>query len=328
MEKDLSLEKAIEIIDRDIFKERKTVELCELLNNYFAELKKKITSQKYLELSEYPNENNMGEILLSYENDTDNILKVLSRVCSYDENNLYNDEITKSIYYLLRINKNEKDKYGYIWRHLSNYPILLMIYTLGLIYLRKGKYLNLYNLFKIDLEQRYFDGHNIEKFNTTLIEGVNAFHLFNNIDNISVDIYQYIPKVKSDSKTSDVKSRLNANERIYNLLKKIILPYFMNDENLYSNYFDLFEFIVGLFVMDIRIEKESTILFGPYGRRYWLYSAGSSHYLEKDTLVHKFIESVHSEKNNFLKADFFGGSLDRFNKALKEYQALLRRIYY
>ena len=102
----------------------------------------------------------------------------------------------------------------------------------------------------------------------------------------------------------------------------------MNDEILYTNYFDLFEFTIGLFVMDIRIEKESSILFAPYGRRYWLYSAGGRHYHTKDTLVHKFINDVQNGKNNILKTGFFGSSLKRFDNALNEYQALLRRIYY
>lgn len=309
----------------NLIEEGKFIKLYKLMKDETDKVFENLLTGKYLEIKEHPDNQNIEIILTSYENDVSTLIKMLTILCKFRKNDHY-DIISETVDRFINIEKNEKDGFGYIWRHISNYPLLLVTYCLGISFLRNNNIEDLYKLLNKQITQRYFGRDNVEYFKTTLVEGINAYHVFNSIDNMSVDVYQYLPAKGTIDPTnqSSVQKRLNANNRIFEFLENR-MKYFFRDKEEFSSYFDLYEFFTGLFFMDKRLVQDS-LKFAPYGRNFRMYSGSGRYFVVKDTLVQNYMNAIKNKNNDILKVGFFEGKKDRFENAHKEYVTLLSAI--
>lgn len=187
----------------------------------------------------------------------------------------------------------------------------------------------LFYTMNIPYNQRYMGIDLMESVEITLPEAINSYHLFNNVDYINVDIYQYLPN--QENNTTSTKKILVANNRIFKYLLNNISEYFDNEED-YDDYFDLYEYFTGLYIMDKRLSRYVELPdrkrgeFAPYGRKYWMYSESGRYFHYKDSIVHKFIQDTIEKKNEILKAGFFGGKKENFVRANDYYKDLLKRL--
>jgi hypothetical protein len=280
----------------------------------------KISTEKFMNIKERPNYINLSEILNDYEKEIYTLIQIIIYIGNYGKER-YNETIIDVIKRILNMKKNDKDEFGYIWRHISNYPVLLITYAIGVFCFKYSNFKLLYKIFNLPIKQRDSSQFNIEYVTTSLIDAINCYHVFNNIDNISVDISQHLSKIINDNNITRV---LQANQRVNEfLLPKMSL--FLDFE--YDDYFDLYEFFVGLDIMSKRIKRD-WLYFAPYGIRYWKYSqSGRYYYGYKDSKVRQFIDDVLANKNEVLNIGFFDGNPRNFEIALGEYLKLLQRLY-
>ena len=181
----------------------------------------------------------------------------------------------------------------------------------------------------IPYKQRYMGENFMQSLDITLPEAMNSYHLFNDIEYINVDIYQYLPE--SDSNKTSLQKRLAVNNRVYKYLSNILIKYFTN-ENDFDEYFDLYEYFLGLFYMDKRLKRyeklpdRSISQFAPYGRRYWMYSESGRSFYYKESIVHNFIKDTADLNNDIIKSGFFDNKKDNFELAYEYYKDLLGRL--
>lgn len=320
MQEEEKIEKLKKYIEQDKF-----IAIDELFGSVSNETIVKLSTDKLLSIKEHPNSANFNDVIDDYEKKMKLIITMLTVLCRY-RNDKYFNIINEVVDKFINMPKNNMDGYGYIWRHVSSYPLLLVTYCLGISFLKYKNLKDLFELMNKPITQRYYNGNFVDKFQSTLIEGINSYHVFNNIDNITVDAYQYLSPIGENiSKQSDIQKRLNVNNRIFHYLSEIMSQYFLNDAD-FSNYFDLYEFFTGLDYMDKRLLIKGSTRFAPYGRNFWIYSGSGRYFVTTDKLVHRFLDDSRDKKNDIIKFGFFGGKLERFENALKEYQSLLSRI--
>ncbi|MEO8210415.1 MAG: hypothetical protein ABI840_07625 [bacterium] len=301
------------------------IESSEILINEVNNLGGKLTTDEFLKKKEHPSTTILKKTLEDYESETTELIKLVLISSNYEINKNSNDIYIRIIKKMLGFRKNNEDSYGYIWAHISNYPLLLVTYSIGIMSLYFKKYNLLFDLFNIEIEQRYLNDSFVDKFKSMLIEGINSYHLFNNIENINVDVIQYFPKYNSNGNGSANAMRIEVNHRVYNYLEPLMESYFINKKE-FSDYFDLYEFFLGLVFMDQRLVKDN-LVFAPYGRHYWKYSGSGRYFNSNDSIVNDFINETIERKNKVLEVGFFNNDLQRFNNSIKEYQNLLSRIY-
>lgn len=311
----------IEILEDLVGDSNNHVKLHKLFIDEIMELEQMALSSELIKRKDHPNQESLVMALNEYEMQYDELITLLTNLIRYYKGDL-NEIVLEVLHRVLNIPKNDLDGYGYIWRHLSNYPVLLLSYSIGIMSLKFERYELLYKTMNITIKQRYFGRDFMEYFDSSLIEGINSYHVFNNVDNITVDIFPYLPN--ENNSTNDTRKRLNVNNRIYKYLKPI-MAYFFISESDFDDYFDLYEFFLGLDFMDKRINKNGG-LFAPYGRRFWMYSESGRYFNYRDTIVHKFLNDIEKYRNNILDIGFFGNSKERFKNALNEYKILLQRI--
>lgn len=283
-----------------------------------------LTNEKYLKIKERPNIENFRLIINEYEKDIDIYIEIIS-ILTRHKNYLNFDIIEELFDKILYRKRNELDRFGYIWRHISDYPTLICLYVLGIILIKQNDYNSLFKLNNKIVKIRYYDGNQILEKNANLIEKFNCYFVFNHIDNVVDTVLNYFEEYVSSQHSERINNKLIPNNRIYKILKEKIQKCFTN-EDVFAEYFDLYEYFVGLLNMHIRLINKPSIKFAPYGRRFWLYSESGIYYHNKDTIVHRFIDDVRNERNTVLSSGFFNGSVDRFNNAEKEYKIFLQSL--
>ena len=325
------MENSISLI-KDLIQNNRYIEISELICSTADTLIESITTDDLLNIKEHPNQENITRAVELYEEGSKTLIELVAILIKYSnikENENYQETIKMVFDKLVKDRKNETDGYGYIWKHLSNYPLMLLSYSTNIMLMKKNEYEFLYKLMSIPYKQRYVGYDMMKSFDITLPEAMNCYHMFNDIDYVSVNIYQYLPG--AESKKTNIQNRLVVNGRVYKYLSDILVKYFVNESD-FDEYFDLYEYFLGLFYMDQRLSRyeklpdRQTGEFAPYGRRYWLYSESGRFFNYKDSIVHNFIQETTERKNNILNSGFFEGKSEKFSTAYEYYRDLLRRI--
>jgi hypothetical protein len=311
---------------KKFFKEDDKISIEEFFIDSFKELKVKLEDPKYLTKKDYPSEPDIRFIVENYESDMKDFINLLIFYCKY----IQDDEFLKKLMIdlierFLKIKKNELDGYGYIYRHISSYPLLLALYVINIFAFKFKHYDLLFEIFKIKIQQRYFyDDVMRSDFMSTIIEGINSYHVFSNIDNIRVDVVQYLPMEIPDMERTEVNQIINVSIRIYNYLYPLMERYFLSEGD-FSEYFNLYEMFVGIFVMDKRLQNEHDIKFGPYGKSFRKYKTVGRP--KDNSFFNNFINDTYNKSNTVLQVGFFDKNPERFKLAYQEYINLINRIY-
>ncbi|HEY5534429.1 MAG TPA: hypothetical protein VIL99_05800 [Ignavibacteria bacterium] len=308
------------------------IKIDELICSITDKLIDNISNKDLLSMKEHPNQDNIKRVVELYEVNSESIIELIAILIKYGDikNNLHYQETIEEVFdKLIKSRKNETDGFGYIWKHLSNYPLLLLSYSTNIMLLKKNEYKFLYKMMNLRYKQRSVGYDFTESLDITLPEAMNCYHLFNDINYMNVDIYQYLPD--SDANKSDIQKRLVANNRVYKYFSSFLAHYFTN-ENDFSEYFDLYEYFLGLFFMDKRLTRSEKPpdrklgTFAPYGRRYWMYSESGRYFSYKDSIVYNFVQETVNLNNDVIQSGFFGSEKEEFNLAYEYYIDLLRRL--
>ncbi len=277
-----------------------------------------LTNERFLKIKEYPEKKNFMDIISDYEKYIDELLKMLVLLNKFDKGSYFEDVTDIILNKLINSPKNNEDGYGYIWRHFSYYPLMIIFYTLGILFMKQKKYSLLYKLMNKTISDRLILSYNI--VNDKFFERLTVFNLFSGhqlqLYNLFID----------NNQEGDTSRRLFANTHVYNFIHPFLLDYFDSLED-FDAHFDLFEYFLGIVTMNERLKTPNDIKFGPYGRRYWKYSESGRTNLELNNLVKHFVNDSFNKINDVLKVGFFEEKAKNLQEAYNEYVSLLRRIY-
>lgn len=270
--------------------------------------------------NETPNKENFFRILYSLEEITRDLLPIFIGL-SKANNPADNQIIIEAFREILQYKYNESTGKRYIWVSISRYSILLLFYAVGIISMRTRNYKLLIELCKLDLTENI--GYNCDEYEFKVFQLVNPYHLFNEVNGFIMHTYEYIP---NESEVTLAWPQLVANLRLYNVLKEFLISEFVDEQQL-EEYFDLFEFLLGLLFIEMRIGRGNEEPFGLYGLNFRKYSKSFDDLLESNTEIGKFLRrEIESQDSEFLKAGFFEGKKDRFVDVLRTYITFLRTI--
>lgn len=304
----------------------------ELLNETADELLLAFTNSEFSNFKEHPDHESFRRFVEFSESATIDLIKQLALLIRYgslDDNKNYQVTVLDIINKLIYKRRNETDKYGYIWQHISNYPLLLVSYAVNISLLRSRAFDFLYKLMTIPFKQKYMGQEFMDTLDILLPEAINSYNIFSDIDSVNVNVYKYLPGQVNNKTTS--QQILATNTRVYHHLNTLMSKYFINQEY-FDSYFDLYEYFLGLFIMYTRLSRYKQLPnrqrgeFAPYGRRYHVYSESGRYFNHKDSLVHKFIQDTMEKKNEILKVGFFGGKKENIILANDYYKDLLGRL--
>ena len=187
-----------------------------------------------------------------------------------------------------------------LWLRLSWYPILVLVYSVGMTALATRKYdaLRIALLTPVHTDREYYnDGHPplmIPTF-SNILELREQFKLLPGHER------HYVPR----------------SEYLYKNLQPILEDALFLGKS-YESTFDEFEIMAALTFSDVTGSD-----WGPPGRFAW---KNSRHFGEKPFT--RLVEYAKKSGENWepLKVGFFGGSLDRFNKIVNSYSELLSKL--
>lgn len=189
------------------------------------------------------------------------------------------------------------------WRMLRWYPTVLLIYTAGIAAVASENHLQLACLFltpvRSTLETRDHDKAILQIGNALLV-----------LDRAQV--FQRLPEY--------ARHYAARSEFLYHKVKPLLEKlFFVGPE--YEDLFDQFEILLALTHADLSEQKGQGI-WGPYGRFAWKYR-------NRSTNPYTILKADAEQQKSAwapLKAGFFGGSYDRFEKLASTYQQQLNEL--
>lgn len=303
---------------KQLVEENKFISLYDELKKITDETIAQITTDEFLKMKELPNRDNFKNLLENYENHMSLLIKVLSSICRFRNGLLY-ERIDEVVEKFIHIRKNDMDEYGYMWRNACNYPLLLIVYCLGISFLKSKSFEDLFSLLGKKVVHEYDLG---KKSKVAIFEEINCYHVFNSVGNTSASLIQFFPQTEQGNIQTDAKEVLIANKRIYQYLFER-MGYYFRDQVEFSDYFDLYEFFIGLVYIDKSI-ADGYGTWSPFGKNYFKYSGkGRTHITFKESLVYNYLND---NGENILGAGFFDKKQEKFQKIFTEYQSFLYSI--
>ena len=241
----------------------------------------------------------------NYEITVNIIMGILNTIVYYGKGK-YVDLITNTIERILRMPKDYRYRDGLIW--LKRYPALFLTYSIGIISIATENYRALAALL---LKTNYIENDEKKK----AIEVLNVSQVFyGNYD-------KWVPYPDAE------KKKTPASEYMFKIMKGL-LENNIPDDKKYEEFFDMFEYLIGLIYVDLMFEDVSpeNIRF-PIGRFAWKYYGWGSR-RKGSKLINDLIENGLKREKEWalLKAGFFNGSIERFKKCREAYEYRLKEI--
>ena len=176
------------------------------------------------------------------------------------------------------------------------YPALLVSYAAGLSALAANRYSNLAAVLR---EPQWQDPYNREQKPALYVV---------NVPSVFGQLSQWIPRPRQREHTA-------GSNHIFDLLRPLLKDYLPDDAG-YEETFDLFECLLGLTYLDLVRDN-----WAPVGRFGWRWRR----WKPEDSPVTLFVRAGLAEGADwdFLKAGFFGGSVDRLNEILERHREWL-----
>ncbi|MFY1112723.1 MAG: SIR2 family protein [Methanosarcinaceae archaeon] len=188
---------------------------------------------------------------------------------------------------------------------LQSYPALLLLNSIGVVSL---------------------ESYNYDVLATILLKTHYKGYWFSNSGkktNLIKELYKF--QILQPQKNTKIAKPENY---IVEAVRKYVDEYLPDDKK-YEEYFDIFEYLLGLVCIDLQysdLSKED--IYAPRDRLGWKFY-NDFHSDEKPDFIHDFIKEGLSEANEWglLKAGFFEGSSERLKDCYQAYEEFLKKEY-
>ncbi|MDY6866274.1 MAG: hypothetical protein SVY15_09950, partial [Halobacteriota archaeon] len=298
----LSVRLAIATVKRYLSEEKYHIKLHDLVTDEVNRVCRELASDRF-ETENVPfDEDILKNRIHEYEELVRVLIGILSTLAYYGKGK-NNNLITESLNQLLRVPRTN----GIIELvDLQYYPALLLIYSIGLISIKREKY---DVLAAVLLESRYLNWRKEIKPTINLCHDMIVLFQRHYLD--IQDVGRGYPQMS---------------QHVYNILREPLGYHLQNDVE-YEEIFDIFEYLLGLILLHtenpaIEAQKGVDVLLGRFVSRYY----GLLTYNRGFSPINHFVENGLSKGEDWdlLKAGFFDGNHRRFKECHEAYEKELK----
>jgi len=299
----LTLPLAIATIKKYLSEDKYRIKLYDLVSEEVQKVYCELHSERFANVENNLTNETFRKRLDEYKESLTILIGILNTIVYFDKGK-YSDLITMSMERLIPPEYTIREDFSF-----NRYPLLILTYSIGIIALERKNYKNLAAL----LLCSHLKDNDEKKH---IIEIINSERVFTGKWIKWLPTYQY--KGTPHTPVSDY---------LYSYMREIVNTYLPDDKK-YEEFFDIFEYFIGLIYLDIMNEGTSIELRGStIGRFAW--QRGTPFNRERlPQSIEGFVENGldQGDKWPLLKVGFFNGSIERFKKCREAYENLLKKI--
>jgi len=299
----LTLPLAITTTKKYLSEDKYRIKLYDLVSEEVQKVYCELYSESFANVENNLNNETFQQRLHAYEESLTILIGILNTIVYFDKGK-YSELIKMSMERLIPPESTIREGSSF-----NRYPLLILTYSIGIIALERKNYKALAAL----LLCSHFKDNDEKKH---IIEIINLQRVFTG-KNIKW-LPTYPDKNIPHTPVSDY---------LYSYIREIVNTYFPDDKK-YEEFFDIFEYFIGLIYLDIINESTSIEFKGStIGRFAW--QRGTPFNRERlPQSIEGFVENGlnQGDKWSLLKVGFLNGSIERFKKCREAYENLLKKI--
>ena len=299
----LTLPLTIITTKRYLSEDKYRIKLYDLVSEEVQKVYSELHSERFANVENNLTKDTLQKRLHAYEESLTIFRGILNTIVYFDKGK-YSDLIAMSIERLVPQESTLRENFSF-----NRYPLLILAYSIGMIALERKNYKNLAALLLFS----HFEDNDEKKH---IIEIINSQRVFAG---------KWIKWLPTYPESGTPKTPVS--DYLYSCMRGIVNTYLPDDKK-YEDFFDMFEYLIGLIYVDLMFEDVSPENIGfPIGRFAWKYYGWGSG-RKGSKLINDLIENgIKREKEwALLKAGFFNGSVERFKKCHEAYESQLKEI--
>jgi hypothetical protein len=298
----LTLPLAIATTKKYLSEDKYRIKLYDFVSEEVERIYCNFSSEQFVNVENNLTKENL-QIRLDEYRDLLTILTGILDTVTYFNKGKYSDLITMSMERLIPRESTTRERFS-----LNRYPLLILSYSIGIIALERKNYKNLAAL----LLCPHFKDNDEKKH---IIEIINSERVF------ASEWIKWLPTYPDKN-----IPHTPVNDFLNFYMREIVKTY-LPDDNKYTEFFDIFEYLTGLIYLDIMSEGTSITTGSTIGRFAWKRGTPFSRKRLPQS-IEGFIENGLNQGDEWplLKVGFFKGSIKRFEKCCEAYESLLKKI--
>lgn len=299
----LTLPLAIATTKKYLSEDKYRIKLYDFVSEEVQRIYCNFSSEGFVNVENNLTKETFQKRLHEYKESLTILIGILNTIIYFDKGE-YSDLITMSMERLIPQNSTLRERYSF-----NRFPLLILTYSIGIINLERKNYEDLSAL----LLCSYFKDNDEKKH---IIEIINSQRVFTD------KWIKWLPTYPDKN-----IPHTPVNDYLYSYMREIVNTYLPDDKK-YKDFFDIFEYLIGLIYLDVINKSTSIEIEGStLGRFAW--QRGTPFNRERlPQLIEDFVENGLRQGNKWplLKAGFFNGSVDRFKECREAYESLLKRV--
>ena len=299
----LTLPLAIATTKKYLSEDKYRIKLYDFVSEEVQRIYCNFSSERFVNVENNLTKETFQKRLQEFKESLAILIGILNTIIYFNKGK-HSDLITMSMERLIPQNSTLQERYSF-----NRFPLLILTYSIGIIALERNNYKDLAAL----LLCSYFKDNDEKKH---IVEIINSERVFT--ANWKKWLPNYPDKGTLHTPVSDY---------LHSYMREIVNTYLPDDKK-YEEFFDIFEYFIGLIYLDITNEGTSIESTGStIGRFTW--KRGTPFKRERlPQSIERFIENSLNQGNKWplLKVGFFNGSIERFEKCREAYESLLKEI--
>jgi len=299
----LTLPLTITTTKRYLSEDKYRIKLYDLVSEEAQKVYSELHSERFASVENNLANDTFQKRLHAYEESLTIFRGILNTIVYFDKGK-YSDLIAMSIERLVPQESTLRENFSF-----NRYPLLILTYSIGMIALERKNYKNLAALLLFS----HFEDNDEKKH---IIEIINSQRVFTG---------KWIKWLPTYPESGTPKTPVS--DYLYSYMREIVNTYLPDDKK-YEDFFDMFEYLIGLIYVDLMFEDVSPENIGfPIGRFVWKYYGWGSG-RKGSKLINDLIENGLKREKEWalLKAGFFNSSIERFKKCREAYEYRLKEI--
>jgi len=299
----LTLPLAIATTKKYLSEDKYRIKLYDFVSEEVQRIYCNFSSERFVNVENNLTKETFQKRLQEYKESLAILIGILNTIIYFDKGK-HSDLITMSMERLIPQNSTLQEIYSF-----NRFPLLILTYSIGIIALERKNYKDLAAL----LLCSHFKDNDEKKH---IIEIINSQRVFTG------KWIKWLPTYPDKGTQNTPVSTY-----LFSYMRGIVNTYLPDDKK-YEEFFDIFEYFIGLIYLDIINEGTSIEFKGStIGRFAWKYGRWFNRETPPQS-IEGFIENGlnQGDKWPLLKVGFFDGSIERFKKCREAYESLLKRI--
>jgi hypothetical protein len=299
----LTLPLAIATTKKYLSEDKYRIKLYDFVSEEAKRIYCNFSSERFVNVENNLTKETFQKRLQEYKESLAILIGILNTIIYFDKGK-HSDLITMSMERLIPQKSTSREAYSF-----NRFPLLILAYSIGIIALERKNYKNLAAL----LLCSYFKDNDEKKH---IIEIINSERVF------TAEWKKWLPEYPDKGIPHTPVS-----DYLHSYMREIVNTYLPDDKK-YEEFFDMFEYLIGLIYVDLMFEDVSPENIGfPIGRFAWKYRRWFNRERPPQS-IESFIENGLNQGNKWplLKVGFFNGSIERFKECRKAYEYRLKEI--